>query len=534
MKHIRRALGAALATATVAGLSLVAQPAFAEAGPCPGTDNPATSTHALSADCQLSATWVVEDGWSIDGNGHTITADPAGTFDGGALIKNAPGVGSTPATMTVAHLTVDATGVTQAAGVNGITFDGAKGRLNQVTVVGGNLGTAPDSGYGVEITNTVGATFGSLDQVKVDNGSAISGYQAAAVHATDGMRFTVLSSTIADPNLGGGTGAAGILVDGLAHGAITENHIHLTDSEPASPSSFRAGVELEGTLRVEVKRNIFSGTDADFGISVDNAAATQKTTAAVDCNVFARNDSSASDPYGVAVAQWTTGSKTNVQVTNATFQGNWNATTGVVNGTTVTAGVPNVHDGHCPPSGPLNVAALGGDGRSKVTWQAAAAPEWAPLTDYVVKAQAPGQPDVSVTTGPNATSATLAGLKNKVSYVVTVTAESNGGAATGTTRLSATKIAFTAKPRLIHRGATSMLSGKLSSGDPHARLGKRKIVIWGKHLGGRWAKVGTVRTTSKGTFSERVKPRKRTTYRAVYAGHPDLASSHRTTVSVRR
>jgi len=533
MKYIRGALGAAVATATVGGLLLPAQPAFAEAGPCPGSDDLATSTHVLSGDCQLSATWVVEDGWTIDGNGHTITADPAGTFDGGALIKNAPGAGSLPATMTVGHVTVDATGVTQATGIDGITFDGAKGHLNQVTVVGGTQGSAPDSGYGVEITNSVGATFGLLDQVKVDNGSTISGYQRAGIHATNNMRFTVLSSTIGDPSVGAGSGAAGILVDGLAHGAITENHIHLTDAEPASTSAFRAGVELEGTLRVEVKRNIFSGTNADFGVSVDNAASTQKTTAAIDCNLFARNDSSASDPYGVAVAQWTTGSKTNVLVTNATFVGNWNATTGVVTGTTVTTGAPNVHDGHCPPSAPGNVSALGGDRRSKVTWQAAVAPEYAPLTDYVVEAKAAGQPAVSVTTGPNATSAVLAGLKNKLDYVVTVTAESNGGLAAGTAKLFSTRIALTAKPRIIHRGDRSVLRGTLSSGDPQG-LGRRKVAIWAKHAGGRWVHIDTVRTTSKGAFSKRVKPRKRTTYRAVYAGHPDLASAHKTTVKVKR
>jgi hypothetical protein len=532
MVQIRPCLGVTAAAVTMIGLLLPAQSAVA-ATACAFTDNATTQTHSLTGDCDVSATLVVEDGWTLDGNGHTITADPAGAFDG-AIVKNAPGAGAAPAVMNVAHLAIDASGVTQAAGVDGILFDGAKGHANQVTITGVTQGSSPDSGYGVEIANSVAATFASTDQVKVDNGSIIGGYEGAAVYATDGMRFTVLSSTIGDPNIGGGTGASGILVDGLAHGAITLNHIHLSDAEPASPGAFRAGVRLEGTQRVEVKRNVFSGSNADFGVSVENVSSPQKTTAAIDCNLFVRNDSSASDPYGVAIGQWTTGSKTNVQVTNATFEGNWNSTTGVVNGTTVTAGVTNVHDGHCPPSASTNVSALGGDRRSKVTWQAAAAPEYAPLTGYQVSAQATGLPTVSTTVGPNATSAVLKGLKNSHSYVVTVTALSSGGQADGTDRLYPTKITLAAKPGTIHRGARTTLRGKLTTGDPHGRLAKRKVVIWAKHSGGKWVKVKAVRTTSTGTFSHAVRPRKRTVYRAVYAGHPDLASHHQTTVSVRR
>lgn len=530
--HIRRVLGATAAAATVAGLLLPTDAAMA-ATACAFSDNTTTMTHSLTGDCDLTSTLTVEDGWTVDGNSHTITVDGSGFV--GPIIRSTPATSGAPAkSMTVAHLTINAVNFGGATGnIVGILFDGAKGRVNQVSISGVSQGTLGGHGYGVEIANSAGATFASTDQVKIDNGSSISGYQQAAVHVTDGMRFTVLRSTIGSPTAANAEGAAGILVDGQAHGAITENHISLSDAEPATPTAFRAGVRIFESLRVEVKRNDFTGTNADFGVSVENPAQAQKTTAAVDCNLFRRNDTSASDTYGVAVAQWGSGSKTNVQLTNATFQGNWKADSGTVSGTTVTAGPTNVHDGHCPPGAPTQVAPAGGDRRSKVTWHATAAPFYAPLTGYLVTAEAKGHPAVSTTVGPNATSATVTGLKNKLTYVVTVTAQSSGGAAGATDRLYPTRIHLVADPATIHRGSKATLRGTLSSGDPKAHLAKRTIHIWAKPKGGKWAKIGKVRTTGGGHFSRTVKPRKKTAYRAVYSGRPDLASQRLVTVVVR-
>jgi hypothetical protein len=65
-------------------------------------------------------------------------------------------------------------------------------------------------------------------------------------------------------------------------------------------------------------------------------------------------------------------------------------------------------------------------------------------------------------------------------------------------------------------------------------LARHKVAIWAQPKGHKWTKIATVRTKSGGVFSLRVKPHRRTTYRAVYSGHPDLASRHKTTVRVRR
>jgi hypothetical protein len=156
------------------------------------------------------------------------------------------------------------------------------------------------------------------------------------------------------------------------------------------------------------------------------------------------------------------------------------------------------------------------------------------VTEYIVRAKAAGHPTVAKTVGATATSARLTGLRNGVSYTVTVTARSNGGAAAGTTRLYATKVHFRAKPGRIHRGHKAVLRGRLTSMNPKAHLAKRHVAIWAKPKGHHWRQITTVRTKSDGTFALRVKPHKRTTYKAFYAGHPDLAAAHKTRVVVRR
>jgi hypothetical protein len=540
--HTRRVLGLTAAAATVVGLLIPTQSAVA-ATACAFSDDATTKTHGLNGDCDVSATLVVEDGWTIDGNGHTIRVDASGGFVG-PIIQSTPGTSGAPATrMTVKNLNIAAVNFGSATGDSvGILFDGAMGGVHAVSISGVSQGTVGDNGYGVEVDNSVGADFGATGLVKIDKGTTISGYQRAAIYAHGDLKLSVLRAVIGSPDAINGQAVAGVLATEGAHGSIKENHISLSDTEPASASSFGAGVEIvkDGSAsprRVEVKRNVFSGTDADFGISVSNPGQAAKMTAAIDCNLFLRNDSSATDTYGVGVGQWQDTSLTNVQVSDSSFEGSWKHLTGTVSGTTVTAGPANdlrTSTSTCVPGAPSGVVAAGGDRRSKVTWAAPTPLDYAPLTGYLVTAQATGHPAVSTTVGPNATSATLTGLNNKLTYVVTVTAQSNGGTAAATDRLYPTKISLTAHPGKIHRGDRSILRGVLSSRDPNAHLSKRTVHLWAKPRGGKWSKIGKVRTKSGGHFSLAVKPRKKTVYRAVYSGHPDLASKGRVTVVVKR
>jgi hypothetical protein len=183
---------------------------------------------------------------------------------------------------------------------------------------------------------------------------------------------------------------------------------------------------------------VFTGGNADFGISVSNAFPTKILTAATDCNLFRRNDTSADDHYGVGVGQWENSHKTNVQVTNSTFQG-WNHATGTVSATSpfVAAGPANqirTSTSTCAPGAPRHVSAKGGHHRIKVTWRAPTRLDYAPVTGYRIKAKTKGHRAVIKTVGATTRSAVLKGLRNNRRYVVTVTAVSNGGKTSATAR----------------------------------------------------------------------------------------------------
>jgi hypothetical protein len=525
MMQTKRVLGATAAAVTGIGLLLPMHPALANVGPCASKDNAATQVHRLTGDCVLTSTLQVEDGWTIDGNQHTITLAPGFT---GPVIQNSSGASGQRATMRVMHLSIAASGASA-----GILFDGARGRVHDVDIHGG-----PGNDYGVEVENTAGAVFQATDQVKTDAGTTISGYQRAGVYVSGDLKFTVFRTTIGAPVHIPGQVVAGVLAEGRAHGAVKESGITLSDTEPAAPpNSFSAGVRMEDTGHMEIKRNVFAGTNADFGVSIRSTSPTRPWAAIVDCNLFRRDDSSATDTYGVGVGRWAGGNE-NVVLTNSTFQGNWQHETGTISGTDVTAGPLNsLHQqtNKCSPATPpTHVLSSGGDHRSKVTWQAAGAWPWLPVTDYTVTARTAGHPAVSNTVGPTATSAVLTGLKNRLTYTVTVTARTSGQSASARDKLYPTRITLRAKPRTIHRGGKAALRGTLSSTDRQMRLAKHKVAIWAKPKGHKWTRIATVRTKSGGVFSLRVKPHTRTTYRAVYSGHPNLASSHKTTLRVRR
>jgi fibronectin type III domain protein len=527
MKHARRVLGGAACAATVAGLLLPMEAAVAEVGPCPGTA--VGSTFALSDNCVLTQTWQVDANGTIDGNGHTITL--AAGFTGTAAIESASGANGAPApSLTVKHLNLEVGGAS-----TGILFSGATGGVHQVTITGSS-----GMDTGVDVDNTVGADFGT-GLVKIDSDTVISGYRVAGVHVQGNAKFGVLRAKIGAPAAGSGPIVSGIWAENGAHGSVKESTIDLSAQNPAGPTSYGVGVRIVGDpaskRRIEVKRNVFTGGDADFGVSVENPGTTWKVTAAVDCNLFRRADSrTTGDAYGLGVAQWTSG-RVNAQVTDSTFEGNWNRATGDITSSGIATGPVNTtrsSSSTCVPNAPTHVAAMGGDRQSKVTWHAPAEQAWAPLVGYTVKAKAVGHPAVSKTVSATATSAVLKGLKNGLNYTVTVTAGSNGGTALATGHLYATKVSLKAKPGRIHRGHATELRGKLTSMDRKAHLKKRHVAIWAKAKGGKWRLVSTVRTKADGSFALKVKPHKLTTYRAFYAGRPDLASGHKTKVVVRR
>ncbi len=123
--------------AAASGLVLLAAPAEA-ASTCSFTVVGTVMT--LNADCTTDTTLLVPDGFTLNGNGYTITAvdPPAGSFKGAVVMNGG-------ATAFVANLTVDALALANVcdAGANrlrGIMFEGASGSITHVTVTNINQG----------------------------------------------------------------------------------------------------------------------------------------------------------------------------------------------------------------------------------------------------------------------------------------------------------------------------------------------------------------------------------------------------------
>lgn len=535
----RLSIGVAAVALTTTALVLPASSAWGRniGGTCEVDDtNPAV--WSLAGDCTTTLTIPVDNGVKLDGNGHTITAvstsGPAAFV--GPIIRSAAG-GGAATLMSVTHLHIVAEGFDTATGshVAGVLFDGAYGSVSDVTIAGVSLGTTVDNGYGIEVDNSVGAPMGT-NMVRIKGGTEITGYQKAGVYVHGDVKFNLFRSRVGSRAPILSWAADGVLVADLAHGSIKETRISLNDREPSSLSSFGTGIRLQDSLRVEIRRNVISGGNADIGLNVDNdSQPTRRPTAVVECTLFQRHESVGdTDLHGIGIAQWTDPvERTKIVLTDTTFVG-WNQNASMGADPHAGTAIPNTPavTPACPPNAPTGVHALGGDHASKVRWTAGVALDYAPVSGYTVSAKAAGHPAVTKTVGSGARSTTLSGLNNTLTYMVTVTARSSGGKASDTDTLYPTKLSLVAKPSHITRGQKAVLRGTLTSLDPSAKLAQRPIFISARPVGGTWHKVTTVRTTSTGRFSLSVGPRKRTSYQASYRGHPDLASRDITRVFV--
>ncbi len=539
MSQPRLLIAVASAALTAGALVLPATTGSALTTSTPCTFTKTATTWTLQADCTTDETILVDAGITVDGKQHTITAVEPSSPDAfpGAIIASTPGTPGTPGTptkMTVQKLNIDARQLDRTTGhpsdLVGILFDGAYGAVSHVSITG-VAGDASDKGYGIKVD---AAAVAPLTQKVRVSATTISGYQDAGISIAGDVGFNIFRTKVRN-SATPGSGADGIVVQNLAHGGIKESTIALNEAQPGSTSSYGTGIRMLDATRVEIKRNIISGTTGDLGLSVENDMLNTKTaTAVVGCTLFQRTDPDPTDTYGVGAARWTDGNKTKIVLSDSTFNG-WNQETATLDGTsTLGAGPVSSKAGNCKPNAPTAVHATGGDGATKVTWQAGAEIGWAPVQAYTVSAKAAGHKAVKTTVGATRTSAMLTGLNNRLTYQVTVRAENNSGVTTASSRLYPTKLSLGAKPARVTKGQKSVLRGTLSSADPSASFARRPIVISARPVGGKWHTVSTVRTKRGGVYSLSVRTSKNTVYRATYAGRPGLASSHLTKVTVRR
>ena len=154
------------------------------------------TTMTLVADCQTSETIFVPDGFTLDGDGHTITAvDPSdGHFVGGVVENEGDEAHVTDVTITASGLA----DVCDAADdrLRGILFDGASGSITGTVVTGINQGASGcQEGNGIEARNAPFDTTGPDVEVTI-TGNTVVDYQKNGITANGSVVATIAGNTV--------------------------------------------------------------------------------------------------------------------------------------------------------------------------------------------------------------------------------------------------------------------------------------------------------------------------------------------------
>jgi Right handed beta helix region len=152
------------------------------------------TTMTLLADCTTLVTIFIPDGFTLDGNGHTITAmDPPGGFQGPVVKNQGP-----TASVTNLGLTASLASSFGCMGgdsrLRGILFDGASGNItnNTVITIKRGLSNGCQEGNAIEIRNFTGT---GTKTVLIDN-NVVRDYQKNGITANGDVAVTITNNTI--------------------------------------------------------------------------------------------------------------------------------------------------------------------------------------------------------------------------------------------------------------------------------------------------------------------------------------------------
>ncbi len=167
-------------------------------GACQVNNDYSNKVYTLVSDCITDKTIFIEDGWTLNGNGYSITAiDPVDGHFLGAVIMN----GGT--TASVINLEVTASGLTNicdrgANRLRAILFDGAGGSITDNYVHGIRQGLSGcQEGNAIEVRNFDAADNPALDQVEVlISGNVVEDYQKNGITTNGNVAATVSNNTV--------------------------------------------------------------------------------------------------------------------------------------------------------------------------------------------------------------------------------------------------------------------------------------------------------------------------------------------------
>ncbi|MCX6522601.1 MAG: fibronectin type III domain-containing protein [Actinobacteria bacterium] len=225
---------------------------------------------------------------------------------------------------------------------------------------------------------------------------------------------------------------------------------------------YREVIVFDRALTVAERRSVQEYLARRWGVAITPSAPTGVTTLAADRGAWvswtapAWNGGSAITGYRVTAQPGGATCTAAASTTNCTV-------TGLTNGTAyrfvvsalnaVGTGDPSAATSDTtpgPPPPPASPTAVAADSSAAVSWTAPVLTGHAPLTSYTVTATASGRPTVACTASAPATSCTLSGLVNDVTYSVAVTAANAHGSSSAVT----TSVTPTWTPRSLGSSLT--------------------------------------------------------------------------------
>jgi hypothetical protein len=222
-------------------------------------------TIKLTEDLVVTETFLIPDGYTLDGRGHTITAmDPPGGHFKGAVVKNEG------AEAHVKNLTVTVSGLANVCDggddrLRGIMFEGASGSITHCTVTGINQGPSGcQEGNAIEVRNApFDGTHPATVKVKIEH-NKIYDYQKTGIVCNGDVDAKVKKNTIGASATQENLAANSVQFGYGATGSVEDNKI---DGNQWMGTSDWAATAVLIYLAdgVKVKKNKIKG-NSDIGV----------------------------------------------------------------------------------------------------------------------------------------------------------------------------------------------------------------------------------------------------------------------------
>jgi hypothetical protein len=223
------------------------------------------TTMTLLGDCSTDATLSVPDGFTLDGNGFTITAvDPPGGHFVGAVIRNA---GPTAHVVDLTVTTLNLANVCDGGDdrLRGIMFQGASGSIRGNTVVNLNQGASGcQEGNAIEVRN-----FGDLAGTATVEitGNAVSSFQKTGILTNGDVDAAIHHNTVNGSATQANLAANGIQVGFGAKASVMHNSV--AGNSWAGPDAAATAILLyQFAAGTAVRQNNLMDGNADVGIYI--------------------------------------------------------------------------------------------------------------------------------------------------------------------------------------------------------------------------------------------------------------------------